>query len=405
LSLVGPKAAGLLSADGARELLDELIIAFSAERVQAEMTRFAEQARKGGVQQAAERKAAVLLEIEKPIVAKYGFEASAKGVLDAMLEFSPAALQDPLLVRRLNHMESLLAAGNALDKYWSTSSMQHWRDLGHHRPCPVDRFPIIETEEERLVGDCVVERGPRKGILSKEDTEDLAAACKRGDVTKASQLLGARKVGPDADLVLVNLGHRGLGPSLGRTLGKALGKGIGHLELDVSGNRLGEEGIRALASGLTESLRVLKLNVASNQLGLAGMQALAGALPQGLEVLHLGLAGMKMGPEGAQALASGLPPRLKELSLDIAGNRVTDAGVAAISEALPRTLESLCVILTENLLSRRGLLAVDRQVGDPLNSLHLPLLRNENFKRVGEVEFNEEEDGRITRQLDFRSTF
>jgi len=390
-------------------LQDDLIEAFGAEEVQAKLCRLAKQARGGNGKQAAADKAALLLEIEKPIVAKFGFEASAKGVQEAMLTYGTDEMAaNALIFRRNNHMETLLAAGEPLDMYWTVFQMMGVRNEGHLRPTPLMRFPLIEIQEDKIAGDCVVERVPRTGVFSKEDSDALAAACKRGDVTKASQVMGISRVGATAKELVVNLGYRNLGPALGRTLGKALGKDVRHLELDASGNNLGLEGIKALAAGLSEGLQVLKLNVASNRINLEGVNALVSALPRDLKVLHLGFAGMKMGAEGAQALANGLPPGLRDLSLDLAGNRVTDAGVVAISEALPKTIESFTVVLTDNTISRRGLFVFDRQIGDPLNPHHLPLLTNDNFQKVAELEvyeFNEEADGSITRQLDHRSCF
>jgi uncharacterized protein (TIGR02996 family) len=104
--------------------------------------------------------------------------------------------------------------------------------------------------------------------------------------------------------------------------------------LDLSGNFLGSDGVRALAVSpyLT---RLRDLDLSHSRIGDAGARALAESdlLPR---LVRLDLSGNDIGPAGVRALeqalevraAHGEPPRLHELRLD--GNAIGEAGRRAI---------------------------------------------------------------------------
>lgn len=398
-----------LTVDEALLLQDDLLAAYGTEEVQKKMYELAEMVRQGRESQALQEKSDFLLEVQKPIVSKHGFEASAQGVHEAMMAFSVDTVNlDPAVYKRNNRLELLLSGGLGLDSYYTSWQMVMLRNLGIYREIPEKSFPIVGLHDPKRMDEGRIGKVLRQGILDDEETEQLVAACKRGDSTKASQLLGVRKIGASTKAILVNVGYKKLGPAGAEVISKALSSGLESLELDISGNQIGPAGAKALASKLPSSLKILKLNLSSNGIGLEGVKAVAAALPKGLEVLSLGFAGMKMGEAGARALAEGMPPNLVEYSLDLYGNNVGDEGVCCISRALPASLEYLNVMLLNNNLSRRGLNVLDRQIGDPLNQYHLPKLTNDNFKKTADLEvyeFKEMEDGSVVRQLDFRSNF
>lgn len=402
----------VLSLDETLALQDELIVAYKAEDLQRRLKLWAEAGKLEGApsaEAAAEEKEAALLEIQMPIVAKYGFEASAKGVMDAMRYYARKEFSAwNQVIKRNNWMEMILQAGEPLDSYNHVWMQQAVRNQGYYRPIPFTRSPIIQRDTDALFPEGIKKPVPRTDMLSADATDELLAACKRSDVAKASSLLGARKVGSSAKGVAVNIGYKSLGVTGAKTLGKALSSDLEVLELDVSGNCIGPEGAKALASGIPPRLRVLKLNIANNRIMLDGASAIFNMIPKSAEVLSLGLAGMKIGPQGAIALAEKIPPGVRELTLDLFGNGVGDAGIEAISKALPKTLEFFHVVLQENALSRRGFLMFDRQIGDPLHEHHLPKLTQAKLIKTGEIEVHEfsiSQDGVVTRQIDFKKDF
>ncbi|CAK8997894.1 unnamed protein product [Durusdinium trenchii] len=351
------------------QLQDEIIQAYQQKA--PELRRFAQKIKAGGsvaALQAAEEREAFLLELQKPLVARYGFEESAKGVRDAMVEYADIA-ENNLVTKRHNHMERLLAGGEDIDLYLGVPAQQAIRNFGTRRPAPPSQFPLVAREDFEKSFEGRRLPVPRKDMLAANTTEELAAACKRGDTLRAEALLGQSGV--------VNIGFHGLGPAGAKTLAQVISPKLEALELDITGNGIGPEGVKALAS----------------------------KIPKNLKVLSLGFSGMKMGAAGAAALAEAIPPQVKDLSLDLFGNKIGDDGMDLISKALPKSLELLHVVLQQNDLSRRGFFMLDRQIGDPLNQRFLPKLKPENFIKSGEVdvtEFKEEADGTIHRQVEWQ---
>lgn len=107
-------------------------------------------------------------------------------------------------------------------------------------------------------------------------------------------------------------------------------------ELDLKGNRVGDDGLSAIVDAGLEGLRGLHLG--SNRLGIRGMRALGlSGLWEPLERLNLSWNGL--GIEGVRALFSGEDTRLCRLSLEGVG--MHNAGVEAlVGRAWPR-LEQL----------------------------------------------------------------
>jgi len=386
----------VLELQRALQLQDEIIEAYKKEAPQ--LRRFAEEMKGGPASalRASEQRAAFLLELQKPLVARYGFEESMKGVCDAMFAYADLA-ENNLVVKRNNHMERLLAAEEDIDYYNSVLGQMAIRNHGTKRPVPRSTFPIIPREDLVRAFEGRKLPVPRDDMMPSDVTEELVVACKEGDVHRAEVLLGQGEM-------VVNLGFLGLGPHV-KTLAKAINPGLEVMELDISGNNLGPEGAKALAASIPKNLKVLKLNLSKNRLTLEGVKAIAASIPRCVEVLSLGFSGMKMGPVGGSTLAQGIPPEVKELSLDLFGNKLGDDGIDAISKALPKSLEVLHVVLHGNELSRRGFFMFDRQIGDPDHVRHLPKLTPENFTKCGDLEvteFKELADGTMIRQVDWQ---
>ncbi|CAE7517294.1 Nlrc5 [Symbiodinium natans] len=397
----GDPGAMVLEIERATQLQDELIQAYAEKSTFAQLQSLARQMKGDGPSAlvAAQRREQLLLELQKPLVARYGYEASAKGVCDAMFDFSE--IDDNNVTKRHNHMERLLACDQEIESYNAVHFQQYLRNAGTARPLPRNDFPLIERQDLAPSFEGRLMLRARQDMLPPSQTEELVAACKRGDGARAAVLL---KGPSDTKAVSVNVGYKALGAAGARTLAKALGAQLEALEVDISGNGIGVEGAKALAASLPKGLKVLKLNLARNRLMLEGVKAIAASIPQGVEELVLGFSGMKMGPAGAALLAAAIPPKVRKLTLDLLGNRIGDEGVESISKALPKSLEYLHIVLSENGLSKRGFFMIDRQIGDPLHDRYLPNLQPESFIKGGEPElreFREEPDGTQTTQIEW----
>lgn len=396
-----------LSLEEARLMQAELIELYKGATVQNRMKQFNESAKAVSEETLAREKEAFLMEIQTPLVAKYGFEQSAKGVQDCMMAFSVDEINlDPDVFKKNNMMEVLLCAGAQIDAYMPGWQQNNLHLLGGYRELPKLNFPIIECTEQKRVEEGCLETVPKEGLLPPVAAEELIAACRSGDVARASHVLGVRKTGASAKRVFVQLGFKSMGAAGAKTFAKALSKDLEELEVDISGNNIGAEGAKALAAAVPKGLKVLKLNLAGNRLTAAGVAAIAASIPKDLDVLSLGFAGMRMGPAGAKDIAKSLPPNMKELSLDFYGNGIQDEGMLAISRALPKSLTYLNLVLLENQLSRVGFNAVDRQIDNPEHEHHLPNLRKDEYKKTARLELKEfagMPDGSMIRQCDWRT--
>jgi len=390
-------------------VLNELIVELEKPEFQKGLKAGLQKVRDDDVKEKKKTRQRICVNVQAPIVAKYGFESTQAGV-DKMLDaigFNEQLCEDPDVKGKFIHM-FMLTSGYRLPSKEPQIPMhvQRQRGQGYFRPLPKTRFPIVELQEFAIQDEGRQVEVLRPDALTLEETDALVSACNTGDSAKAGQLLGKRRVGGSSNMIAVNVGYRGLGSAAVKTLVQAMGRDTVICELDISGNNIGVEGAKFLAENLPKHLRVLKLNVSNNRVGLSGIKSILQALPQHLEVFHFGIASMRLGPPVALAIAENMIPKLTDLSLDLTSNSVGDEGVLAISHALPQTLAKLALVLYDNSLSRKGLFSVDRQIEDPLHSHYLPNLTRDNFQKAADLEvyeFKTLDDGHIERQLDWKS--
>jgi hypothetical protein len=139
-------------------------------------------------------------------------------------------------------------------------------------------------------------------------------------------------LGALANLEELDAGNNQLGPEAGAALA-AMTQPVRVLRLRQT--QLGDAGIVALARGALPALRVLELY--NSKFGVEGAQALA-AVAWPLEELEL--SGNKLGDTGVRALAAGtLPKTLRVLKLH--STDLSDAGIAALARASWPALEEL----------------------------------------------------------------
>lgn len=132
-------------------------------------------------------------------------------------------------------------------------------------------------------------------------------------------------------------------------------------ELNLSGNSLGNSGLKALCCYLPKGL--LSLNLAGCNIGFEGIKAFAHYLPKNLSVLNL--KNNMLESEGALALAQYLPKSL--LSLNLKNNAIGE--LQGSVQYLPKNLRSLN--LMGNYLARKDVTAVIQQLPKTLESLNL----------------------------------
>ena len=99
-------------------------------------------------------------------------------------------------------------------------------------------------------------------------------------------------------------------------------------ELNLDGNQLGDEGVKALAPAVAASDSLVELHLCYNQLGDEGTKALATAVAKSSSLVKLHLSYNQIGDEGAKAVAKAIPScgSLKYLFIHTLGNNIGNNG-------------------------------------------------------------------------------
>eukprot|EP00746_Dinoflagellata_sp_MGD_P010960 gnl/MRDRNA2_/MRDRNA2_122828_c0_seq1.p1 gnl/MRDRNA2_/MRDRNA2_122828_c0~~gnl/MRDRNA2_/MRDRNA2_122828_c0_seq1.p1 ORF type:complete len:278 (-),score=63.12 gnl/MRDRNA2_/MRDRNA2_122828_c0_seq1:169-924(-) len=223
--------------------------------------------------------------------------------------------------------------------------------------------------------------------FTDEEAEALAGACTRGDSNAVANMLGKSMFGGSQYKELwFDISYKLTGPKAVKCLAAEIPPDLEVLCMDLRGCNMLAEGAIALAQGIPSKLTKMTLCVQNNKIGDKGAAAIYEKLPRTLEILNLNTYGVVVGTEAAKVFAKNMPPKLKELELDMCDGAVGDEGMVAISQSLPKTIERLWLHLQGNKLTCRGQYIFDRQIDDDMNPYHLPLLKNENFKKWAGLE-------------------
>jgi len=119
--------------------------------------------------------------------------------------------------------------------------------------------------------------------------------------------------------------------------------------VNLSGNKIGDEGAKAIAEGLSaEGLNVPHLELGNNQIGNDGAAALGKFLESNKSVSKVYLNNNQIGDVGAAAIAAGITNNGKVSVLDLSNNKIGAAGALAIRELLASNRELAEVSLSGN---------------------------------------------------------
>lgn len=125
--------------------------------------------------------------------------------------------------------------------------------------------------------------------------------------------------------------------------------------IDLSGRRIGNEGVRRLAEALSDNTQVRQLWLRSCQIGDEGAKALASCLEQNMAVVDLYLANNAIGDEGVRAIADALGlSNLTLVTLELNDNRVGDKGIDALTRAMERNTSVLEATFENNSMLRHS---------------------------------------------------
>lgn len=128
--------------------------------------------------------------------------------------------------------------------------------------------------------------------------------------------------------------------------------------LDLSGNEIGDPGLRSLAAALPSVQSIKALGFDSNFIGDQGAESLATALPNCWGLQRLILRRNEIGDSGAGELARAIPRCTNLQLLDLSENEVSDVGAERFAAALPKCNQLQRFDLARNRVGDRGALSL-----------------------------------------------
>jgi len=168
-------------------------------------------------------------------------------------------------------------------------------------------------------------------------------------------------------LRVLNLSSNQLGDDsaseLARTCLPALSRSL--ITLDLSGNKdIGDNGAEVLAESLrrsSDTVALCKLILTYNSIGNVGASALGALLGECSVVglVELDLNGNKVGDEGAVALAKGIETNTLLTHLNLKANNIGDEGAAEFVDSLDHNTTLLSLDLTHNSVSSSRTMVLD----------------------------------------------
>ena len=153
-------------------------------------------------------------------------------------------------------------------------------------------------------------------------------------------------------------------------------------KLNLSKNRIAEDGAGSLAEVLSQCYWLADLNLRENEIGEGGVRSLAGVLGQCSSLAKLDLGNNRLGEEGARSLA-GVIFLCSSLSvLDLAWNDIGFRGTRSLARVLGRCHSLAELYLDRNRIGAEGARSLARLLGQS-SSLALLTLEGNSFGSEG----------------------
>ena len=111
--------------------------------------------------------------------------------------------------------------------------------------------------------------------------------------------------------------------------------------LNLAGNEISDDGVKAIAEALKENTSVTNLDLRYTKIGDDGAKAIAEALKKNTSVTNLDLSSNKISDEGAKAIAEALTVNTTITRLDIHKNQIGAAGAKDIVDFIRRNVDLL----------------------------------------------------------------
>ncbi|KAL0239727.1 hypothetical protein GEMRC1_009835 [Eukaryota sp. GEM-RC1] len=171
----------------------------------------------------------------------------------------------------------------------------------------------------------------------------------------------------------LNLNGNRIGDEGARALAEVLKVNNTITSVDLGGNRIGDEGARALAEVLKVNNTITSVYLGANSISAEGVRALVEMLKVNTSVTGVNLGGNSIRAEGARVLAEVLKVNTSVTSIDLRVNSVGDEGARALAEMLKVNTTVTSVNLGGNSIRAEGARALAEmlKVNNTITSIHL----------------------------------
>jgi len=132
----------------------------------------------------------------------------------------------------------------------------------------------------------------------------------------------------------INLGKNNIGNEGAKGIGEALAVNTTLACLDLRDNRVGNEGIKAISRALKVNKTLIQLDMRSNKVGCEGITAISEVLKTNNKLEKLNLSGNKVGVEGAKAISELLKINTTLTKLGLLETNLGVEGITIITEGL-----------------------------------------------------------------------
>jgi hypothetical protein len=182
---------------------------------------------------------------------------------------------------------------------------------------------------------------PKEKILAALATEDIYII--KAALAKVKEL---------------NLSYSQLTPKQVQFLAEALRTNTTLIQLDLTGNKVGDGGATFIGEALKINSTLIYLNLLNNGIGATGATALGKGIKINSTLKQLNLCGNEIRDNGATAFGEGLRINATLKKLNFVNNKIGDEGTIALEEALKTNTTLKKLELWGNRIGAEGLTAI-----------------------------------------------
>ena len=137
-------------------------------------------------------------------------------------------------------------------------------------------------------------------------------------------------------------------------LGEAIQINMTLQKLNISSNRITDEGAKGLSEAIQVNMSLQEINISSNKITDEGAKKLAEAIQVNVTLQKLNLSGNEIADEGAKGLGEAIQINMTLQKLNISSNRITDEGAKGLSEAIQVNMSLQEINISSNKITDEG---------------------------------------------------